>query len=94
MDDLKVFFKWVTKPPFGKASLERHLPSLKTGLGSPTGTGVLTFGSSAGGLAMPGTNPPSHPFPLLSCSLWRFQLFQLHPHFLSDPSITSTKCCT
>jgi hypothetical protein len=94
MDDLKVFFKWVTKPPFGKASLEGHLPSLKTGLGPSAGTGVLTFGASAGRLAMPRPNPSSHPFPLLPCSLRRFQFFQLHPGFLSDPFTTSNRCST
>jgi hypothetical protein len=74
MNDGKVFFKRGTKPSFGKASLERHLASLKTRFGSSPGTGILTFGSPAGCFAMARSNSSAHSFPLSSCSFRRIQL--------------------
>jgi hypothetical protein len=72
MDDREALLKRIAKPPFRKASLERHLSSLETSLGPSPGTSILTFRSSAGRLAMARTNPPPHTFPLLSRSLRRF----------------------
>ena len=54
-----------TKPPFGKAPLDGHLASLKSGLDPSSGTGLLAFGSFAGCFAMAGANPSSYPFSLL-----------------------------
>jgi hypothetical protein len=43
MDDDIVFLRRLTKPPFRKASLKRHLASFKTSFRPPSGPGVLTF---------------------------------------------------
>jgi hypothetical protein len=71
VDDGKVFLKRGTKPPFGKASLNRHLTSLKARLDSSSGTGFLAFGAFAGRFAMAGSNPSAHTFSLFSCSFRR-----------------------
>jgi hypothetical protein len=94
VDDGKEFLEWRTKPSFGKATLERHLPSFETCLRPPPGSSILTFASSACSLPVAGSNPSAHAFPLLPCSRWWFQFFQYHPRSLSDPSITSTKWIT
>jgi hypothetical protein len=66
MDDRKFFPKWVIKPPFGKASLERHLPSLKTSLRPSSGPGLLAFGAPASRLSMARSHSPAHPLSFLS----------------------------
>jgi len=63
--DGESFLEGRTESPFGKASLQRHLASLKSSLDPSSGTGLLTLGSLAGGLAMAGTDSPSDPFSLL-----------------------------
>jgi hypothetical protein len=94
VDDRKDFLKWRAKPPFGKATLERHLPSFKTCLRPPPSSSILAFASSACSLPVAGSNSSAHAFPLLPCSRWWFQFFQYHPRSLSDYSITSTKWIT
>jgi hypothetical protein len=74
MNDGKVFFKGGMKSSFGKASLEGHLASLETRLGSSSGTGILALGSPTGRFAMAGPNPSPHPLMFFPRSLWRFQL--------------------
>jgi hypothetical protein len=74
VDDRKVFLERGAKPPFRKASLKRHLTSLKARFGSPAGTGILTFGPLAGCFAMAGSNASPHSLGLSSRSFRRAQL--------------------
>ncbi len=71
MDDRKVFSKKGSKPPFRKASLKRHLTSLKPRLGSSPGTRILTFVAFTGCFAVAGSNASPHPFSLFSRSFRR-----------------------
>jgi hypothetical protein len=74
VDDDKASSKRGTKPPFRKASLKRHLTSLKARFGSSPGTGILTLVAFAGCFAVARSNASPHSFGLFSRSFRRAQL--------------------
>src|SRR4030042_315270 len=86
MDDAHRPLQGMTESPLGKPSLQRHLPSLKTGLLRSSRACPLTFAPPTSRLAMARSNSSPDPFPPLSRPLWRLQLSQSHRPPLFIPS--------
>ena len=78
MEEGVMFLEEGAESSLRKAPLERHLSSLKTGLGSSSGPSILAFGSVASRLPVTRSDPSSDTFPFLSCPGWGAQGVELH----------------